>query len=176
MSETATPPSFNLAVIMERLAINNRWQSHRWQLVGVVADDGLHGSLASATVIATHEGSTQVLHPGHVVTVFADEAEGYYLNVTAPEPRVFVLWRMLEEVPEDSPGHAAPHTITLSYNEAARWMDAQEKVDGVAMPPDIFNALTAWVAANYKPPEKKNRVRPQSFESKDGRYRGGMSS
>ena len=65
--------------------------------------------------------------------------------------------------------------VTLSYDEAARWMDAQEKVESVAMPPDIHAALSEWVQENYQPPQKKQRIRPKSFESKDGRYKSGMS-
>ena len=89
--------------------------------------------------------------------------------LSAPEPRVFVTWRMNEQESE-----AIPHMVTLSYNEAARWMDAQENVDSVAIPEDIYSELVAWVQANYQPPEKKQRIRPKSFESKDDRYKGGM--
>jgi Protein of unknown function (DUF3305) len=64
--------------------------------------------------------------------------------------------------------------VTLSYNEAARWMDAQEKVERVPMPAALHETLSAWVEANYKPPEKKQRIRPKSFESKEGRYKGRM--
>ena len=53
-------------------------------------------------------------------------------------------------------------------------MDAQEKVESVAMPPDIFAALSEWARENYEPPTKKQRIRPKSFESKDGRYKSGM--
>jgi hypothetical protein len=44
------------------------------------------------------------------------------------------------------------------------------------MPPQILEALVDWVQHNYKPPEKKQRIRPKSFESKEGRYKSGMSS
>ena len=49
------------------------------------------------------------------------------------------------------------------------------KVEGIAMPADILSALSAWVAENYEPPVKKQRIRPKSFESKDGRYKSVMS-
>jgi hypothetical protein len=65
--------------------------------------------------------------------------------------------------------------VTLSYNEAARWMDAQEKVESVPMPENIFSELVEWVETNYRPPEKKPRIRPKSFESKDGRYKGRLT-
>ena len=156
-----------ISVVMERIAINNRWQSEKWQLAGVLPDDG---SATEPRILMEREGLLHKLYPGFVLTVFADEGEGYYLNVTAPAPKVFVTWR----VDEDGVS-IYPHLVTLSYNEAARWMDAQENVESVAMPPDIQAALSAWVQENYQPPQKKQRIRPKSFESKDGRYKSGMS-
>lgn len=159
--------SFPVSVVMERVATRNRWQSEKWQLAGVLPDDT---PSPAPRIILDREGLLQKLHPGFVLTLFPDEAEGYFLNVTAPEPRAFVMWRMNEDNTD-----ALPHSATLSYNEAARWMDAQEKVESVAMPENIFSELVEWVEANYRPPEKKQRIRPKSFESKDGRYKGGLS-
>jgi Protein of unknown function (DUF3305) len=158
-------PTFPLSVVMEKIATANRWQSEKWQLVGVLPD----ALGETRTVLVDRPGLVQIRHCGFAAELFADEAEGYYLNVVAPDPRVFVSWRINEETAE-----AFPHLVTLSYNEAARWMDAQETVESVAMPPDMLAAVREWVEANYRPPEKKQRIRPKSFESKDGRHRGGM--
>ena len=152
---------------MEKIAIDNRWQREKWQLAGVLPDDQ---SQSEPRVLIEREGLLQKIHPGFSLVIFNDEGEGYYLNITSPEPRVFVTWRMNENDTE-----AIPHLLTLSYNEAARWMDAQEKVDSVPIPEDIFSELVAWVEANYQPPMKKERIRPKSFESKDGHYKGGLS-
>ena len=159
--------SFPISVVMERVATFNRWQSEKWQLAGVLPDDR---SATGPRILIEREGLLQRRHPGYLLVLHADEGEGYYLNITSPEPRVFVTWRMT-----DDESDAVPHLVTLSYNEAARWMDAQEKVDSVAIPEDIYAELVEWVQANYQPPEKKQRIRPKSFESKDGRYKGGMS-
>ena len=158
--------SFLVAVVMERIAIDNRWQSEKWQLAGVLPDDG-HEHVPRT--LNDRGGLLQKMYPGFSMKIFADEAEGYFLNITSPEPRAFVMWRMNEDETD-----AMPHSTTLSYNEAARWMDAQEKVESVAMPENIFSELVEWVNANYRPPEKKQRIRPKSFESKDGRYKGGF--
>jgi hypothetical protein len=158
---------FAISVVMERVAVVSRWQSEKWQLAGVLPDDG--GSTVPR-VLMEREGLLHKLFPGFVLEVFRDEGEGYYLNITSPEPKVFVTWRV------DEDGVTVyPHLVTLSYNEAARLMDAQEKVESVAMPADILAALSEWVRENYQPPVKKQRIRPKSFESKDGRYKNGMS-
>ncbi len=161
--------NFPICVVMERVATESRWQHEKWQLAGVLPGNlGDQGD--GARVLIEREGLLQKLHPGYSLVLYLDEGEGYYLNITSPEPRVFVTWRMNEADTE-----AVPHMVTLSYNEAARWMDAQEHVDSVAIPEDIFSELVEWVQANYEPPSKKQRIRPKSFESKDGRYKDGMS-
>jgi hypothetical protein len=75
--------------------------------------------------------------------------------MTTDEPSVFVLWRM-----ED--GRAVPQFVTVSYAEAARWMDAGESVDRVAMPAEMKPWVSEYVERNYRPEPKKKR-RPQSF-------------
>ena len=137
-----------LAVIMERLALNNRWVSEKWEAKGIVLDTA---SGASPRVIVEREGLKQILFPGFHLTLTRDEAEGYFLNLTSPEPKVFILWRMDGEV-------AKPELMTASYGEGTRWADSGEQVDGVALPPEIGAWIAEYVEAHYKPePPKKRR-------------------
>jgi hypothetical protein len=109
--------------------------------------------------------SAQRIYPGFEVTLFRDEAEGYYLNSSSGEPSVFVSIRH-----DDGGAEPYPFQATLSYNEAARWMDGGEKVDRVVAWPELVEWMGAWVEANYRP-EPKKRQRPRSFEGKEGRLR-----
>ena len=84
-----------------------------------------------------------------------DELEGYYLNVSSQQPHVFVLWRMDGE-------QALPVEVTVSYDEAGRWLDGGHSVDGVAMPSEIFAWVGEYVENNYRP-EPKKRIKPRSF-------------
>ncbi|HEX9392454.1 MAG TPA: DUF3305 domain-containing protein [Usitatibacteraceae bacterium] len=162
--------SFRVTVVMERYPTNNRWRSEQWRVVDVLPDEGEFAAPTEVAVPANvAPGTLRIAHPGYELGIFRDEAEGYYLNVQAPEPAIFAIWRFNEDETE-----AIPHAVTLSYNEAARRMDAQEKVDRVAMPPELLETLSAWVAENYEPPQKKPRIRPESFKSKEGRYKSGM--
>ena len=56
--------------------------------------------------------------------------------------------------------------MTLSYNEAARLMDAQEKVDAVPLDPSLRAWLGDYVEQNYRPEAKKKRVKA-SFVAPD---------
>jgi hypothetical protein len=75
-----------------------------------------------------------------------------------------VLWRL----DESDASRAAPHAVTLSYNEAARWLDAQERIDNVPLPPDVRDWLQAYTDEHYKP-EPRQRKRPASFQRPEDR-------
>lgn len=153
-------PTRKLAVILERDAVESRWETHRWQLHGVVPDVGGEPRVIFETV-----DSLQRLFPGFEVTLYPDEAEGYYLNASSEAPSVFVSIRYDEGEPDPYPFQA-----TLSYNEAARWMDGGEKVERVVAWPELAAWMGEWVEANYRP-EPKKRQKPRSFEGKEGRLR-----
>ena len=144
--------SVRVAVLMERRALANRWQSETWQPVAVVADPGAAGP----ELVLDDGARTQWLHPGFVIELHRDEAEGYYLNITTEQPYVFVMTRVEE-------GRAVPKIVTVSYHEAGRMMDGGEQVDGVPMPAEVAEMVGAYVAANYRP-EPKKRSRPPSFK------------
>jgi len=141
--------SVTLAVIMERMRLANKWADHRWEAIGVVPqpDDAAPGE---ARVVVDERDCTHWLFPGFALRLRADEAEDYLLNVTAAEPRVFVVWRMDGEL-------ARPAWVTASYGSAARTLDAGEHVDGAPMPATLREWVEAFARAHYRPPEKKGR-------------------
>ena len=118
------------------------WQPHPdvWLLIALfavgyaVAINRLGPRLAPAgrpIALAAAPGRQRWLWPGFVLELVPSEGESYWLNAGAPEPKVFVALRL------DDAG-ATPDRITVSYNEAARWMDGGETVDGVAMPAEVL--------------------------------------
>lgn len=156
----ATPSSriapYPIAVIMERVRLANRWATERWEAKGVVRDMSPPGS--AERVIVNDERTMQILFPGFVLRLHPDEAEGYLYNVTSPEPKVFVMWRMREEI-------ARPELLSVSYHEGARWMDTEENVGGVALPLDLLPWISEFAAAHYKP-EPRKKVRYASSKDK----------
>jgi len=159
MHESSIP----VAIIMQRRALQNRWQSEAWAPFGIVLN---HAQAGEPTLLVEQGGVTQWLHPGFELKLFRDEGEGYYLNVSSDEPRIFVMWRMEDDL-------AVPKFVTVSYNEAGRLMDGGEQVDTVPMPPEVMAWVGGYVEANYRP-EPKRRVKPQSFmQPKDRAGAGG---
>lgn len=153
-------PSRTIAVILERVSVQGRWEGHRWDLAGVVPDVG-----GEPRDIVMHEHLLQRIFPGFDLTLYDDEAEGYYLNADSDDPSVFVSIRT-----DEATGDVYPFQATLSYNEAARRMDGGERVERVSAWPDLAAWMREWVEVHYKP-EPKVRQKPKSFKGKEGRLR-----
>jgi len=158
-------PSRRIAVVLERLPVESRWLDHRWDLLGAIPDVG-----GEARTIVESAERLQRLFPGFEVTLYPDEAEGYYLNVSSEAPSVFVSIRV-----DESSGETYPFQATLSYNEAARWMDGGARVERAVVWPELTAWMGQWVEDNYRP-EPKRRERPKSFVGKEGRLRKEGSS
>ncbi|MCC6197349.1 MAG: DUF3305 domain-containing protein [Burkholderiales bacterium] len=137
---------------MQRRVIESRWQSEVWELAGVLP--GYTGAL-EPRVIVNEPDTVQWLYPAFDIVLRRAEAQGYFHNVSTAVPNVFVLWRMEEE-------RAVPHYVTVSYDEASRWMDGGAQVDSVAMPHAMRDWVGDFVERHYHP-EPKKRSRPQSF-------------
>ena len=151
-------PCQKVSIILQREVVaGSRWEDHRWSLHGVVPDVG-----GEARTIVQTTQVMQRLYPGFEAFLHADEAEGYFLNSSSEAPSVFVSVRR-----DEASGDLYPFQVTLSYNEAARWMDGSEQVERAIAWPELAAWMREWVEANYRPEPKKRR-KPRSFEGKEG--------
>jgi hypothetical protein len=151
-------PCVRVAVVMERVAAPNRWEDWAHRVVEVVPHEEAFG--AAPRVLRDDGKVRRTLHPDFTLELFRDEAQGYWLNLTSAAPVWFVVWRADDE----DPSRAWPETVSVSYEEAGRWLDAQEKVDNVPLQPELVAWLQAYTDAHYRP-EPRERRRPQSFLS-----------
>jgi hypothetical protein len=145
-------PQFPIAVVMQRRALQNRWVDHVWEPAGVLSG---YADETAVRVLRDDASLAQWLHPGFTLVLHKDEAEGYYLNVSSQKPSVFILWRMDDE-------RGVPVEVTVSSEEAGRWMDGGHSIERVAMPPEIFAWVGEYVEHNYRPQPQK-RIKPRSF-------------
>jgi hypothetical protein len=144
--------SLPIAVLMQRRPASHRWADVSWAAVGVVRD---HGGLKTAKAFQGAGGTDApdyVLVPGLMLELFGDENEGYFENWAAPEPKVFVMWRLEEEG-----AYANPVLASVSYVEGTRMFDSGERADGVPMPPEVHAWLGDYLQKHYKPRERKGR-------------------
>ncbi|MDP3250669.1 MAG: DUF3305 domain-containing protein [Hydrogenophaga sp.] len=178
-------PAIEVDVVMRREPVvgpMSRWQPWRWVLADVVVrsepdDTGpadaneLHEPQAVEPVDGT-EASAQAMHwlfPRFRVELFRDDAEGYFLNLNSPHPCFWVFWRADEARLLDGEAMAVPQIVTLSYHDAGRWLDAQERVDQVPAPAEVVEWVRGFVDATYQP-ELKKRKRPDSFKPLTDRF------
>jgi hypothetical protein len=152
----ASVPEITVAVRFDRRRAPNVWEPWGFRLVEVLPDDGGFGD--RPRTLRDDGDEAQFLFPGLTVGLHRDEAEGYFLNLSSGAPVWFVKWR----IDDEDPSRAWPEAVTLSYNEAGRWLDAQERVDNVPLPDAVGGWLQAFTDEHYKP-EPKRRKRPASF-------------
>ena len=153
--------AIRVGVIMQRRHIENRWQPYAWAPVDIV-----HDASPSREPVCVNDANSdwRWMIGSMEVRLYSDEAEGYFLNATSPQPCWFIMWR-LEEV--NGTELAMPKAVTLSYNEAARMMDAGEKVDTLPLQQTYIDHLLAFSRAYYRP-EPRKKVRKPSFEGGEG--------
>jgi hypothetical protein len=116
-------------------------------VVGVVAGDrGRDESL-----IRSDSGGRQLLCPGFRLRLHKDEAESYYMNLTGDHPSIFVVCS------EDEEERLQPSLVTLSYDEVSSYMEVEDAVFSVPMPPELYRWIEAFVLQYYVPERRKKR-------------------
>jgi hypothetical protein len=166
------------AVLMRKQSIDNPWVSYRWVPQEVLPDFGKFNNNQTNTISGQFLGrdadGESWLFTGYELDLFPDEAEGYYLNVSATTPAWFVMWRLEEDIEryideqsialaKAESTFAVPHRICVSYNEAARLLDGGESVDTIPMSDEHAAWLQEYVNEKYRP-EPKKRHKPASFK------------
>jgi hypothetical protein len=131
----------SIAVVMQRRTLNNRWIDHVWAATAAIPDPG---TLPPVQKLSKSEKEESYLVPGLMLELYPDEDEGYFENWAAPEPKIFIMWRMQDE-------RAMPVAASVSYAEGTRMLDSGENADGVPMPPDVHAWLGSYLRQHYRP-------------------------
>jgi hypothetical protein len=163
-------PTVKVAVTMRKERLTGaaaRWIDWRWKLHDVVLDEGGFGDVPR--LMHQDDNGAHWLFPAMKVTLFRDDAEGYYLNATTEQPCWFVMWRMEEELGLGDELVAVPQGVSLSYHDAGRWLDSQETVEQMPCPTDIAQWMAEF-AQEYFVAEPKKRKRPESFKRLEDRF------
>ncbi|MDH3899702.1 MAG: DUF3305 domain-containing protein [Gammaproteobacteria bacterium] len=155
---TPVPDAFSVSVLVEfRETNDNRWEDGRWHVAGVVAGDAMQDKALHA---ATR--GQQFLHTGLRMRLYKDDAESYYYNLVSDNPGVFVICNQ-------EPGEPLqPFIATLSYGEATSYMETDEIVETVAMPPELYRWAERFVLEHYVPEKRKKRKRDNWKEDDRG--------
>ena len=162
-------PRLSVAVVIERVPLTHRWASEQWRIVAVEPD-----ASAAAPAFKQFEDAarTQWRAPGFAIELHTSESEGYFLNISTPEPKAFVMWRARDPDAPDARFAAdiaiVPRLVSVSYNEAGRLLDGGEQVEAVALAPEIRAWTELFVAEHYRPEPKRKSKRNQLYERDRG--------
>jgi len=145
---------FPVSVIFEYLHPGTmRGNGTATEVVGIIAGAAGGDGAIQARRIRSAESGDQYLWSGFRLHLYTDQAESYYANLMGESPSVFVISR---------PGHEdrlEPCLITLSYDEASAHMEVEDRVDTVAIPPEVYRWVEAFVLEHYVPERKQKRKR-----------------
>ncbi|MCC6193398.1 MAG: DUF3305 domain-containing protein [Burkholderiales bacterium] len=159
------PVYFSVDVVMDRLVLDSQWATEQWQPSAVEPVAEGRAVAQPPQCIAREAKRTSWRFPGMEVELHASEGEGFYLNLTSGRPVAFVMWRMHD----DGEPAARPLIVTLSYNQAGRFMDGGERVDNVPLAEPLRAWLADYTAAHYKPEPRKKARRNDPFA--DGAFK-----
>lgn len=132
-----------IAVLMKRRRMVSRWSEPGWQPVSVHIDRADRDGV----VTSIHIDAETCQSSGMSLQLYPDENDGYFENWAAPEPKVFIRWRLEQDRP-------VLVCASLSYGEGTRMLDSGDPADGIPMPPDVHAWLGVYLRRHYAPPER----------------------
>ncbi|MCB2261987.1 MAG: DUF3305 domain-containing protein [Candidatus Thiosymbion ectosymbiont of Robbea hypermnestra] len=152
----ASPRAFPVSAVVDfRTDRDRRWGTGHWEVVAVVAgghvaggDQGVRGASIRADA-----DDRRTLWTGLAVTLHRDDAESYYHNLMAEHPSLFVVAR------DEDDGPLEPYLVTASYGEASSYMETDESVFSLPMPPEVYRWVEGFVLEHYVPEERRKRRR-----------------
>ncbi len=151
---------FPVTVLVDRLAIDSPWATHRWQPALV-----LPGSAEAApwTVLSEENGHTRFMAGVDSLALYPRETETYKYNIESEKPAVYVILRRVDHEPGVTLLKA-----TVCPGEAHALNDSGDDiVEPVPMPREIFDWVSDYVAANHTEQElfkrKRDRADPEAL-------------
>ena len=149
------PNSFPVSVIMESRLSKSQWADETWNGVGVVVQSGT--TKDDIKVIA--QGATkQVIYAGLKINLHLDECESYYHNLMSPKPGCFIVAREEDEEGEET-DIPIPFMVTMSFDEAHAYLEGDDIVYAVPIPPELYRWVEAYILENYSAEKRKKRKR-----------------
>jgi hypothetical protein len=145
---------FPVSLVLEfQRTDTSAWSGGQWQVVAALA--GWHGGSRRHDAVPLHkdEAVERVLCSGYRLRLYRDDAESYYCNLMGEHPGLFVVCG------EQCGERPQPTLVTASYGEAASYSETDGNVYAVAIPPEIYRWIEAYVLEHYVPEKRRKRKR-----------------
>ncbi len=145
------PEKMPVSVIMEKIPSAHQWIDFTYQAVGVITADGQ--AERSVTKIHENNGVEQFLFTGLSVQLYTDECESYYHNLMSPQPGCFIVADEMDD-PNEMP---TPYLVSLSFDEVHAYLEGDEQVYAVSIPPELYKWSEAFILTHYVATKKTKR-------------------
>ena len=139
-----------VSVILERRPASSHWIDHVWAAAGITV--GRQADGPEPKLIREAKGCALYLVGGLEVALHVDECESYYYNLVSDSPRAYVLAHV-----EDANERPRPFQVSMSFDEAHAYLEGDDEIYAVDVPPELYRWTEAFVIANYFPERKRKR-------------------
>jgi hypothetical protein len=158
------PKQLPVVVLMQRQPSKlNQWSDYQWDAIGVMAHSKEHHQIEGPQLVHDDGEVLQYLYTGFEVRLYIDECESYYYNLISPTPRCYVIARENDEqVP-------IPFLVSMSFDEAHAYMEMEDTVFVVDVPPELYRWTEDFVLMHYAPEKRKKRKRDDWKNQEDKR-------
>lgn len=148
--EQDLPDSMSVSVIMEKKPSQHAWADFSYQAVGVIC-----GGSEAESVRKIHQNGEveQFLCTGLSLRLHLDECESYYHNLMSPEPGCFIVANEID----DTGAMPVPYLVSLSFDEAHAYLEGDEQVYAVTIPPELYKWSEAYILTHYEAIKKTKR-------------------
>lgn len=130
---------------------DNIWIDQKWQAVGVVPSKKELEETHQPILVSNINDEPIYQYNDFILKLVNDELDSYYQNIRSNNASVFIICRY------DDNQNPVPFLITLSYDEAAIYMETDEIIYTVAIDIQIYQILERFVLENYTPEKRKKR-------------------
>lgn len=161
--DQSLPDEMPISVVMEKRPSNHQWIDFTFQAIGVVPDEREQES----QVKKIHEinGVEHYLFSGLTLKLYIDECESYYHNLMSPKPGCFVV----AEQPDELDEMPAPYLVSLSFDEVHSYLEGDEQVYAVDIPPILYKWTEAFILTHYVATKKTKRKLKDWKEQSEGK-------
>lgn len=132
-----------------------------WRLVDLLPEEFAEAPSGVAQDASANNKPASFVTAPITLSLNRDEAEGYYLNLTSPQPSLFALIRLPDvgaaTAAQATSGVPEAEAITVSYSEAARWMDGGMVVIRTPVPEPMLGWIAEFAQYHFQAEGKKKR-------------------
>ncbi len=170
-----------VGVVVERRQTSHPWQEHAWRPVAVIAGAAKLDPKGDWVTLGEGPSWTR-FHAGTLsLSFFRRETEGYKVNLSQQQPRVFVVMRTGYDM--GCAHETLPFHVTVCPYEAQDYLDSgDELVEAVPMPQGLIALVQDYVDRHhkdepfYKRKRKKHKVDDDRRHQGTGWHRGGRTN